>query len=272
MHKDQSSQSDEKKEMERCCLNNFFAILDMAPDEISSGESPDFIVNLQQKKIGIELTEFHSGSKRRKGSFRRSGEDAWELVQTTIMEEVNKHNELNETSGLLFFKRMKLPSESERNKFVEELMQLAIKMIISDCKEMIPGYEYPLLKEYLKKFHLEKVGCYITWEWNYNVSSVGVTETELINTITPKIDKISLYKGKDFDDIWLLIISGCRLSQSMGTRLAYQLNTFDQLRDLLKKSGYHRVFIYQTMIDEIYKWPDWERIKKISLQSMPRRI
>ena len=47
MHKDQSSQSDEKKEMERCCLNNFFAILDMAPDEISSGESPDFIVTNQ---------------------------------------------------------------------------------------------------------------------------------------------------------------------------------------------------------------------------------
>ena len=92
MHKDQSSQSDEKKEMERCCLNNFFAILDMAPDEISSGESPDFIVKWQQKKIGIELTDFHSGAKRRKGSLRRSGEDAWELVQTTIMEEVNKHN------------------------------------------------------------------------------------------------------------------------------------------------------------------------------------
>src|SRR3990172_10698137 len=104
------------------------------------GFTYELLSKLQQKKIGIELTEFHSGSKRRKGSFRRSGEDAWELVQTTIMEEVNKHHELNETSGLLFFKRMKLPSESERNKFVEELMQLAIKMIISDCKEMIPGY------------------------------------------------------------------------------------------------------------------------------------
>ena len=272
MHKDQSSQSDEKKEMERCFLNNFFAILDMAPDEISSGESPDFIVKLQQKKIGIELTDFHSGAKRRKGSLRRSGEDAWELVQTTIMEEVNKHNELNETSGLLFFKRMKLPSESERKKFAEELIKLAINMIKSDCKEISPGYEYPLLKGYLKKFHLEKAGCYITWEWNYNVSSVGVTETELINTTMQKIDKISKYKEKDCDEIWLIIISGHRLSQSMGTRLAYQLNTFNNFSDLLRKSGYHRVFVYQTMIGEIYKWPDWERIKKISLKRMPRRI
>src|SRR3990172_8520278 len=110
------------------------------------GFTYELLSKLQQKKIGIELTEFHSGSKRRKGSFRRSGEDAWELVQTTIMEEVNKHNELNETSGLLFFKRMKLPSESERKKFAEEPIQLATNIIKSEPQKNNPCLSLPFIK------------------------------------------------------------------------------------------------------------------------------
>ena len=180
-----------KKENERFYLDKFLTLLGKVPDEIKSGESPDFIVILQQKKIGIELTNFHSNSKGEYGRPRREIEEAWVALQGTIMGEVEKCNELRETNGLLFFKKLGLPPKSKHREFTDELIKLSLEMINSGYKEIKPGANYPILNKYLKKFYLEKVGCYITWEWNYNVSSVGITEEELINASKSKIEKAS---------------------------------------------------------------------------------
>ena len=251
-----------KKENERFYLDKFLALLGKVPNEIKPGESPDFIVILQQKKIGIELTDFHSDSKGEGGRPRRAIEETWVLLQRTIMEEVEKCNELKETNGLLFFKKLELPPKSKHGKFTDELINLSLKMINSGYKEIKPGENYPILNNYLKKFRLEKVGCYITWGWNYNVSSIGITEEELINAARSKIKRVGIYKEKNIDELWLLIISGYRLSQAMGIRLSDKLNSFDQLNNLIRQSGYNKIYLYQFMFDVIYEWPGWFKIGK----------
>jgi len=253
-----------KKENERFYLDKFLTLLGKVPDKIISDESPDFIVMLKQKKIGIELINFHSSSKGEHGRPRREIEETWAVLQGTIMGEVEKCNELRETNGLLFFKKLDLPPKSKQREFTDELIKLSLEMINSGYKEIKPGVTYPILNKYLKKFYLEKVGCYIpiTWEWNYNVSSVGITEEELTKASKSKIIKASKYKEKDIDELWLLIISEHRLSQAMGIRLSEKLNTFDQLDNLLRQSAYNKIYLYQFMFDVIYEYPGWVKIGK----------
>lgn len=251
-----------KKENERFYLDKFLALLGKVADEIHPEESPDFIVSIATKKIGIELTDFHSDLKGENGKPRRAIEEAWLLIQGTIMEEVEKCNKLKETFGFLSFKKLELPPKSKHKKFADELIKLSLEMIDSDYKEINPGGNYPLLNKYLEKFCLERAGCYITWKWNHNVSFVGFTEKRLINATKSKIEKVVKYREKNIDELWLLIVSGHRLSQAMGLNLSYKLNTFDQLNNLLKHSGYNKIFIYQYMFDVIYKWPGWVKIGK----------
>ena len=255
-----------KKENERFYLDKFLALLGKMADEIHPEESPDFIVSIASKKIGIELTDFHSDLKGENGKPRRAVEEAWRLIQGTIMEEVNKCNKLKETFGELFFKKLELPPKSKHKIFTDELIKLSLEMIDSGYKKINPGGNYPLLNKYLEEFHLEKAGCYITWKWNYNVSFVGITETRLINATKSKIEKVVKYKEKNVDELWLLIVSGDRLSQAMGLNLSYKLNTFDQLNNLLRHSGYNKIFIYQYMFDVIYEWPGWVKIGKENFQ------
>lgn len=255
-----------KKENERFYLDKFLALLGKMADEISPGESPDFIVNIATKKIGIELTDFHSDLKGENGKPRRAIEETWRLIQGTIMEEVEKYNKLKETFGFLSFKKLELPSKSKHKIFTDELIKLSLEMIDSDYEEINPGGNYPLLNKYLEEFCLKRAGCYITWQWNHNASFVGFTETRLINVIESKIEKVAKYKEKNIDELWLLIVSGHMLSQAMGLNLSYKLNTFNQLNNLLRHSGYNKIFIYQYMLDVIYEWPGWVKIGKENFQ------
>jgi len=226
----------EKKRIEHFYLEKFFKLLGEKPEDVQEGEAPDFIVKLHQAKLGIEVTEFHSDLKGEKCWPRRAIEENWASLQRTIMEEVEEYKELEKTNGFLSFKKMELPAKSEYREFISELMKLSLEMVRSDYKEIKPGINYPLLNKYLRKFHLEKVGCYITWEWNHNIAWVGLTETELISAVKTKIEKIVSYKQKHIDELWLLIISGHRLSQEMGGLLSYKLNNFNQLNSLLDRN------------------------------------
>ncbi len=133
-------------------------------------------------------------------------------------------------------------------------------MIKSGCQEMgFEGNEYPFLSEYLQKFELKKVGCFITWDWNYSGSFIGLSEEELLEIIEPKISKVLSYKGKGIDELWLLVVSGHRISQAMDLDLSNKLNNYKQLNVLLRDSGYNKVYLYQYMFDVIYEWPGWNK-------------
>lgn len=249
-----------KEKVERCYLEGFLRLLGKVPDRVVRGQYSDFVVVFQQEKMGVEETEFHGDSKGKKGSQWRAVEENWVSLQRMIMEKVEKCNELKETSGLLFSERRELPPTRQYGKFVDELVQLSREMINCDCKEITPGGDYPLLHK-----HLKKCGCYSTWKWNHEVSSFGVTERGLIDAAEPKVKKLAKYKGEGVDEVWLLIVSGPRLSQALGINLSGKLKTFDRLNRLLTKSGFNRVYLYQYMFDVAYEWPGWVKIGRESL-------
>jgi hypothetical protein len=249
-----------KKKIERFYLNEFFKILGETAEDVKAGEAPDFIVKLRHSKIGIEVTEFHSDLKGEQDRPRRAVEEAWTSLQRVIMEKIGKYKELEDTSGTLFFKKLELPPTPKYKDFVIELVQLSLEMIETNREEISPKSNYPLLNKYLDKFHLKKVGCYITWEWNHNASSIGLTESELVDTIQPKLVKAESYIKKNIDVLWLLVVSGSRLSQTMPVHLANKLLSFKNLDYLLSRSVFDKIYIYQYMVGVIYEWPNWAKI------------
>ncbi len=235
-----------------------------------SGESPDCSIELKGEKIGVEITEFHSHTKGSKGHMRRAIEEEWDRLQKLIMSDVNKHNELQETYGWLRFKELNLPTRREYKDFIDELILFSLEMLRSNKKEASPSNKYKTLVYYLAEIHVEKVNCYITWDWNYTAGSVGLSEKELIDTVKGKLEKVSNYKLKPFDKLWLVIVSGFQISQSMGVRLTNKLNTFEQCNAFLKQSGYNNIYIYQYVFDVAYKFKKegWIKIGKEKLTSI----
>ena len=247
----------DKKKDERKYLDAFLQLRGIVPGTIDPGESPDFIMSYKGKQIGLEITEYHSSTFI--GFPRRAVESEWEKLQGLIMAEVKKHDELKHTSGILFFKSLKVPSSLEQHLFVEELIKISIKMVQLNINEYIPDYCYPLLKKYLENFSLENTRCYIVWDWNHDAGSVGITEDELLGIIDTKIKKASKYQK--VDELWLIIISSYRISQSAGILFPETLNDFRRVESRLKDSSFRKIYIYQYMLNCAFEWPGWSKIR-----------
>lgn len=123
-----------------------------------------------------------------------------------------------------------------------------------------PESSYLTLSKYLKKFNIKQVSCYSTWEWNHNVSFIGISETELLNCIKSKVDKASSYKRDDIDELWLLVASGAKLSQATPVYLQDYLKSFQEVNALLTQSAFKHCYFLQYMLGIVYKWPDWQKI------------
>ena len=256
-----------KKNTECSYVHRAFALLSLQPTLFVCGESPDFVIGFDGKKIGVEVTYFHSSAKGADGRPRRAVEEEWNRLQSQIMSEIDKLPEMNDIFGSLQFHALDVPTRRQHEQFVQELLSLSQCMIANGSLEKAPDENnYPLLSRYIKKLTLERVGCYITWEWNHNAAFVGLDEEELIETITPKIVRTGNYLKKDkFDELWLLIVSEHRLSQTIPLRLLDKLNSFGTLNNELQESNFAKVFLYQYQFDIVYEWPGWKKIGKEKL-------
>ncbi len=188
-------------------------------------DPPDFIIVLDGKRIGIEVTGFHSQTKGSGGFQRRPVEEAWrKFQQDFLMPRVREHSKLNNIYGRLSFKKLNLPPSSKYSDFAREIVSFSLDHCNLKEKEKKEynnfGAEFPIMTGYLRKFRLRNAGGYRTWEWNYNVASVGIKEEELIaTTIEPKINRLKKPGWADLAEKWLLVVSGHQLSQHMGGQL-----------------------------------------------------
>jgi hypothetical protein len=176
------------------------------------------------------------------------------------MKEVEKCPDLNETSGMLYFNKLELPSRFEYKQFIRELVGFALKMVRACCEMLNPESSYPILSKYLKKINIKQVGCHSTWEWNHNVSFIGISETELLNCLKPKVDKAGSYKRDNIDELWLLVASGAKLSQATPVYLQNYLKSFQEVNALLTQSAFKHCYFLQYMSSSVYKWPGWQKI------------
>jgi hypothetical protein len=71
-----------QKEAERRTLNAALAALGLQVDrEPAEGETPDFMVPVSGRTIGVEITMYRSGDVIEGGTGRRQVENEWELLK-----------------------------------------------------------------------------------------------------------------------------------------------------------------------------------------------
>lgn len=261
---------EDKKRVERCYLENFLKLLGKTPDQIECGESPDFVVTLRGKRIGIEVTEYHSGLRGAGCRPRRAFEEEGDLLYQNISEEAKKYPELEGIGGSFSFKNLGVPPKSKHQEFIFQVIQLtrekAQDVIHKNSLKIEPNERFSLLKQYVKKLLLYNTGLPFHPHWGgIDVSFIAMNEDEFIAAIQPKINKSRAYREKmikkGINKLWLLIVSGWSPSQTMPPleHLEYKLKSFDRLNDALKTSEYNKVYLYQYMSDAIYEWPEWKR-------------
>jgi hypothetical protein len=250
---------DDKKRKELFYLEPFLKLYGVSPTKITLNvESPDFIINYSGKKIGIELTEYHS-LREILGHSRREVESNWERLQGEIYEKVKLDKELMGICVSIFFRKVFLPSRRESLPFIDELINCTKVFIMKSKKSVLVPEKYKILSKYVDVIDIYKIGgnSHLRWNSNLNVGFIGLSEEGLLSIIESKINKGEKYRLRGLNELWLLVVFGHRISQSVPHRLKYKLEEFRILNSILSKSSYNYIFLYLYMYDVIYRWPDW---------------
>lgn len=174
----------QQKDEERRCLDSFFEALLVKPDSVDDRDPnnpPDFFVEIDGKRIAIELTEYHQTASLNPRS-RVVYEQEWVKLRNLIDNcRKSKYPQLNNISVLLYSKNLQLPVKRQKNQFIKEL----IEFVGSNANANgLPIYDFkhqPLLSQYLKRIDIDKINCnwMISWDWNHMAGSVGTNEHEL---------------------------------------------------------------------------------------------
>ena len=255
---------DDKKRKELFYLKPFLKLCGVSPTKITLNvESPDFIISYSGKKIGIELTEYHSLIEI-SGHSRREVESNWERLQGEIYEKIKLDKELMGICVSIFFRKVFLPSRRESLPFIDELINCSKAFIIKSGKSVLIPKRYKILNKYVDEINIYKIGgnSHLRWNSNLNVGFIGLTEEGLLSIIESKINKGERYRLGDLNELWLLVVFGHRISQSVPPRLKYKLEEFRILNSILSKSSYNYIFLYLYMYDVIYRWPNWIKFGK----------
>lgn len=245
----------DNEDTERFYLDHFLDTMELKPDSIERGaDPPDFIVEIDGDLYFVEMTEFHSNAKDALGRPRRAVEEDWANIQSMISDELPKRAGMNEVSARVCFNQVLVPPKTKHKQFVHELVDFVeakVPVLTQEDKEFDDFPTGSLLEECLEKVEVSRLeGLYISlWEWNRTSGSVGLREQELLDCIQ---DKLLLGRLSDAHEFWLIVVSGHRLSQSMGPRP--QVAAFALVTQQLASSSYDRAYIYQYMYDGIWQW------------------
>jgi hypothetical protein len=124
--------------------------------EVQYGEAPDFIVEVDGRRIGVEITLFSSGVTT-DGVPMRAIENEWEQLQQSA-ETARKNSEefRNLNVGVMF--HGKIPSRKDHPRFIAEVFDFARahRADLNDGRKRYWRWDFhsPLLKEYLHNLHL----------------------------------------------------------------------------------------------------------------------
>src|SRR4051812_22385005 len=110
-----------QKDCERRTLDAVLAALGVRPDqEPTEGETPDFMVVLSGRMIGIEITMYRSGATVDDGTGRRQVESEWELLKAASDRYRSEHPELHGINvGLMF--AASVPPRKQHAEFMAEV-------------------------------------------------------------------------------------------------------------------------------------------------------
>jgi len=252
----------DQKICERQYLDAFLLLLgltDIVPAELDPPR-PDFLIFIDHKSVGVEITEYHFVTKTASGHTRRQVEQEWERLRRDLMRQVDQMSDLKGVHATLMFKELRLPSSRERSDFISQLIECTKKHVASLPLSVSDFKHFPILSSYLNKVQLKRIDFSMSWDWNGNIAWIGTNQDALVKCIQKKTNK--KYDLTGLDEIWLLVVSEPYLSQTMWIKDEQVLQSMAEVNKLLRCLAFHKVYVFQYLNDVAYEWPAWRKIEK----------
>jgi len=223
-----SVRDQKKKEHERFLLDRFLELQGISPARIEESESPDFIIDLEGRKVGIELTELFI-RRRSKGQPQPAGKPLLQAVETTTNRIMSKAQSIYFDAGNplvlaeIWF--------SDQVTFDKDKGDQIAKLIANQIQSMSlqnsqagawrsseDESEERLLYESVDMIHAFGVPELRFARWT--VAKPGMvaplTPKHLQEAIDEKSEKFGFYKkNARTEEIWLLIVADATLPSRM---------------------------------------------------------
>ena len=274
-----------KKTEEYNHLKNFLKLLCQPYDSIEETECPDFIVTLDGRQAGIEVTRFHPDSPQKEKYPLAQIEGEISRLKENVEKEAEKYPELKGHLLQISPKIPKLPPKSQYKIVIDEVIQIARYLTQEGYDEIEPDERFPHSKECAKRVRLEKLDPSSPFEFlwsNPSFCELGKgksIEDGLLKVVKRKFRKASNYRK--VDELWLLIVDFILGKSQMGTpeSLSEKLNRFKRLNDFILKTKriFSKIYIYQPFFLTIYendergRWivkkSEWEKWKDSQKES-----
>jgi hypothetical protein len=213
-----------------------------------AGETPDFIVSLCGRSIGIEITQYRSGETVGGGPERRQVEAEWQKLLSTSEQVRKARPELYDVNvGLMF--NGAVPPRGQHATFIEEVVTFIHShrshLTSTNTDYWPPDFSAPLMTQYLQTLCL-RIDPHATWYTNLSAGFVALPET---SNITQIVAQKSSKQFRPVDELWLVIQSGILISEMLldigGVRDYYWLGD-------LEFSQFERVFV--LAFTGAYEW------------------
>lgn len=243
----------DQKQRERSILNVYLQMLGLEGD-VKYQERPDFIVTSGDLSIGVEITEYHQPAYSDHRFSRTLVEAEWDRIRTAVVEYRKTHEGLENLTVLLSFIDLVVPRRSEHHEFIRAVHD-EIKRVEFDLGDrfttILIGDQHPaVLSRYLKRIDVRIANCYMEWDWNHMVASVGTSDDELADTLAPKL---KLKRPEGIDELHLVVAGD---GPTGGTYIGYLspewLESCTGLNETLYRSEFEVVAILNY--DETCIW------------------
>jgi hypothetical protein len=247
-----------QKISERQTLDVVLAALGLRPDEEpESGETPDFIMSLAGRRIGVETTMYSSSDTLDGGHRRRQVESEWDKLQAAAQAFCSARPELHDINvGLMF--SGSVPPRRLHADFIKEVAEFIAahlhELRSEDVDYWPPTISTPLMVEYLQVLYL-RVDRYAVW---YSNLAAGFVATPTTSTVA---DIVALKSTKTFrqtDELWLAIQCSTRISETL---LPIGPDDFDMV-PTLDGFRFSRVFVLTYL--SVYQWKAGGRWRKLT--------
>lgn len=245
-----------QKQSERDTLRTLFFVLDMPPEiSCEDGEAPDFMVQIDDRTIGIEVTMYQSGQiVAATGIQKRKVESEWERFNCSSRFFREEQPDLRNICILFRFKDS-VPPSKERQLFLTEILDF-IRLRRS---ELGPQYlvfsrhqfTSPLMMKYLSDLCL-CVCEHADWDSNVTAGFLGRFDENVAGIVTKK--SVKLYRQAT--ELWLVIQCSGRISETM-----LPINGADDFnRNVVLRTNLHTGPFSKVYISTAMGWFQWDKV------------
>lgn len=235
------------------------AALGLRPEEHEpeAGETPDFIVSLAGRRVGVEVTMYNSTDMVAGGHRRRQVESECDKLLSAARAFCSTRPELHDINvGLMF--RGPVPPRRLHVDFIKEVTGFIAahrhELGSRDVEYWPPIISTPLMVEYLQMIYL-RVDRYALWHSNLTGGFVATPATCMVADIVAEKDA---KKFRPTDELWLAVQCSTRISETL---LPIGANDFD-LVPPLDGFRFSRVFVLTFL--GVFQWKAGEGWRKLS--------